>query len=347
MKPLLLLPVIAAAMLRLAQPAAAQDHIWIVGASTVQPFTTAVAARAAKAAGGPVPIIEETGSMLAFEYLCGGSGAGYPNAASVTRRMRRSELDACRKNGVTEIVEIPIGLDILVVAQAKAGPLGRLTLAQLFLALAKGVPGRDGGLTANPHRKWSEIDRTLPDVAIDVRVPPQATGTRGDLEELFLRKGIERVPALAKLTAQDSTLARKARTMRTDAPVVTVHGTEDEVVRELVANPNAVGVLAYRFVHASREVIRGVIVEGADAEQDAYSGKYPGARRLYIYLRKADFETTPGLDKLGAEYVSSAALGPDGYLLKLGFVPLPAAEMIEALTLAKTLPPLRREMLPE
>jgi phosphate transport system substrate-binding protein len=134
--------------------------------------------------------------------------------------------------------------------------------------------------------------------------------------------------------------------MRTDA-VVSVHGTEDEVVRALVAHPNAVGVLAYRFVKASLGALRGVTIEGADAEQDAYSGKYPGARRLYIYVRKADVATTPGLDRLGAEYLSGAALGPDGYLLKLGFVPLPADDLLEALTLASTLRPVLREALPE
>jgi phosphate transport system substrate-binding protein len=305
-----------------------------------------VAVRVAKAAGGPAPIIEQTGSTLALEYLCGGSGAGYPNAASVARRMRRSELDLCRKNGVTDIVEIPVGLDILVLAQAKAGPLARLSLAQLFLALARAVPGPGGALSANPHRKWSEIDGTLPDVAIDVRVPPQATGTSDDLQELLLRKGVEHIPTIAELAVKDAILASKLRTMRTDA-VVSVHATEDDVVRELIANPDAVGILGYRFLKASRGALRGVIVEGADAEQDAYSGKYPGARRLYIYLRKADIATTPGLDKLGAEYMSSAALGPDGYLLKLGFVPLPADEMLEAMTLAKTLAPVRREALPE
>jgi phosphate transport system substrate-binding protein len=260
--------------------------------------------------------------------------------------MRRSEFDLCVGNGVTEIVEIPVGLDILVLAQAKAGPLVRISLAQLFLALAKGTLGKDGRLAANPHRRWSDIDRTLPDVAIDLRVPPQAAGTRDDLEELFLREGVMRVPVLAKLVAEDVSLVRKAGTLRTDA-VVTVHGTEDEVARELVANPKAVGVLGYRFLQARRDTLRGVMVEGADAEQDAYNGKYPGARRLYVYLRKAEMARTPGLAKLGTEFMSSAALGPQGYLLKLGFVPLPADEMLEALTVAGALRPVRREALPE
>ena len=55
----------------------------------------------------------------------------------------------------------------------------------------------------------------------------------------------------------------------------------------------------------------------------------------------------PAWTELGTEYVSGAALGPDGYLLKLGFVPLPADDMLEALTLASTLRPVLREALPE
>jgi phosphate transport system substrate-binding protein len=338
---------VAAVLLRPAGSAAAQEQIWIAGASAVQPFTTAVAARTAKAAGAPAPVIEETGTDLAFEYLCGGSGAGYPNVASVTRRITRSELDACRRNGVKEIVEVPVGLDILVLAQSKAGPLTRVTLAQLFLALAGSVPGPDGRLVANPNRTWSEIDAGLPAVAIDVRVPPQATGTRHDLEELFLAKGAERIPALAKAMGENAALRRRARTMRSDTPVVTVHDGEDTLVQELSAYPNAIGILAYRFFKAHSTRLRGVVVEGADVEQDVYSGRYPGARTLYLYLRKAEMDTVPGLSMLGAEYLSREALGPDGYLLKLGFVPLPTGEMIKAIFAANALPTLGREELPE
>jgi phosphate transport system substrate-binding protein len=338
---------VAAAWVQLAQPAAAQDQIWIVGSSTVQPFTTAVAHRAAKAAGGPAPVIEDTGTALAFDYLCGGTGAGYPNAASVTRRMRRSELDVCFANGVKQVVEIPVGLDILVLAQSRAGPLTHLTLDQMFLALAKEVPDRSGALVANPYRKWSEVDAALPDVAIDLRVLPHYSITRDELEELFLRKGAERNPAVARRVAEHGALRKGVAAMRSDRPAISVHETEEAIVRELVANPNAVGVFGYRFLQAHRAKLRGVTIEGADAEQDAYSGKYPGTRTLYIYLRKADIAGAPGLDRLGSEYLSNAALGPGGYLLELGFVPLPMEDMVESIAASRALWPVTRDMLPE
>jgi phosphate transport system substrate-binding protein len=347
MKRSFLVPVAIAAAAHLGQPAAAQDQIWIVGSSTVQPFTTAVAQRAARLAGGPAPVIEETGTALAFDYLCGGTGAGYPNAASVTRRMKRSELDVCLKNGVQEVVEIPVGLDILVLAQSRAGRLTHLTLTQLFLALAKEVPDRSGALVANPHRKWSEVDAALPDVEIDLRVLPHYSITRDELEELFLRKGVERIPAVARRVAEHEALRKGAAAMRSDRPAISVHETEEAIVRELVANADAVGVFGYRFLQAHRAKLRGVTIEGADAELDAYSGRYPGTRTLYVYLRKADMSAAPGLDKLGSEYLSDAALGSGGYLLKLGFVPLPVDDMVESIAASKALWPVTRDMLPE
>ena len=56
------------------------------------------------------------------------------------------------------------------------------------------------------------------------------------------------------------------------------------------------------------------------------SGKYPGARRMYVYIKKQHVGLVPGLDKFAAEYVSPKAIGEDGYLAKKGLVTLPKAE---------------------
>lgn len=344
MRFLLLAAALAAA--GLAAPAAARDHIWIVGSRTVKPFTTAVAQRAAKAAGGPAPVVEHTGTTLGFAYFCAGTGAAHPDAASVTRRMRKREFDTCQKNDVTEIVEIPIGLDILVVVQSKAGPPMRLTLAQMFLALAKDIPGGNGGLIANPHRKWSDVDRSLPDVRIDVRVLPPISGTRGALEKLFLLRGAERIPGLARLLAKDRSLRKRIRRLRDDYPLVVVHEDQKVITRQLIAHPNALGIFSYRFLQAGRATLRGVPIEDTEpTEENAYNGTYPGTRELFIYVNKAQFGAIRGLDRLGAEYMSRAALGPDGYLVKMGFVPLPAEDMIRTMALINAMPVLRRETL--
>ena len=56
-------------------------------------------------------------------------------------------------------------------------------------------------------------------------------------------------------------------------------------------------------------------------------GTYKGARKMYVYIKKARVGQVPGLDKFVAEYVSDAAIGADGYLADKGLVPLPDAEL--------------------
>jgi phosphate transport system substrate-binding protein len=339
---------VAAGILNLTGGVAARDHMWIVGSSTVQPFTKAVAERAAKAAGAPAPAVETTGTTPGIWSFCSGIGASYPDASNATRRMKKSEFETCQNNGVTEIVEIPIGLDILVVAQSRAGPAMRLTLAQIFLALAREVPDNDGRFVANPHRAWSDIDGTLPDLKIDVRVLPPISGTRDALQELFLQKGADSIPALSGLMKKDSTLQTLAKTVRSDGNFVTVREDQVVIAHELMTNPNALGVFGYRFLQASRATLRAVTIEGVEpTEEHAYDGKYKGTRKLYLYLKKANFDAVPGLNNLAAEYVSGAALGPDGYLLGLGFVPLSMADMIKTITLIGAMTPLHRDALPD
>jgi phosphate transport system substrate-binding protein len=146
----------------------------------------------------------------------------------------------------------------------------------------------------------------------------------------------------------DGSLRKGVQTMRSDQSFVVAHENQDVIARELVVNPNAIGIFGFRFLKAYGSTLRSVAIEGIEAtEENAYSGKYPGTRKLYVYVRKDRVGATPGLDRLGAEYVSSAALGLGGYLLKLGFVPLPADDMVKSIVLAKTMPPLRRELLPD
>jgi phosphate transport system substrate-binding protein len=324
---------------------AARENIWVVGSSTVQPFTKAVADKVARAVGAPAPIVENTGTTRGFWSLCGGVGPLHPDATNATRRIKKSEFEVCQKNGV-EIVEIAIGLDILVVAQSNAGPAMQLTLAQLFLALGQKIPGKDGGLIANPHQRWSSIDASLPDVTIDVRVLPPISGTRDALQELFLQKGAESVPALAALFRKDNALRAIVTTMRSDGPFIVIHEDQNVIARLLAAKPNSLGIFGYRFLQANRATLRGVAIDGTDpTEEHAYSGKYKGTRKFYLYIKKAHLDLVPGLDKLAAEYVSGDALGPSGYLLALGFVPLGIEDMMNTIGQINAMAPLRGDAL--
>src|SRR5215510_7123822 len=129
--------------------AEARDQIHIVGSSTVFPFSTAVAENFGKQGKFKTPVVESTGTGGGFKLFCAGVGEDTPDISDASRPIKSSEIDTCKKNGVTSITEIVIGYDGIALSNAKAGPDANLTLKQIFTALAKQVPV-NGQLVANP-----------------------------------------------------------------------------------------------------------------------------------------------------------------------------------------------------
>ncbi len=308
--------------------AEARDQIRIVGSSTVYPFTTTVAEQLGKTGGVKTPVVESTGTGGGMKLFCAGVGVEHPDATNASRRMKKSELEMCQKNGVKDVVEINIGFDGLTVAQSKQGTPFKLSLPQLLLAVAKEVPGPDGKLIPNPNKKWSDIDKSLPNIKIEVLGPPPTSGTRDSFHELLLEKGAEQIPALAALKKSDSkAFDRVWKTLREDGAYVEAGENDNVIVAKLEQNKNAFGVFGYSFLEENSAKLRGVPLNGVTPEFDSItSDKYPGSRRMYVYLKKAHVGVVPGIDKFAAEYVSAKALGEDGYLAKKGLVTLPKAE---------------------
>ena len=75
----------------------------------------------------------------------------------------------------------------------------KLTMEQVFLALAEQVPDKDGKLVANPNKTWSDIDKSLPNIKIEVLGPPPTSGTRDSFHELFMEVGAKKIAALKDL----------------------------------------------------------------------------------------------------------------------------------------------------
>jgi phosphate transport system substrate-binding protein len=308
--------------------AEARDQIRIVGSSTVYPFTTTVAEQFGKSSGVKTPVVESTGTGGGMKLFCAGVGEQHPDATNASRRMKKGEFEQCQKAGVKDIIEINVGFDGLTVAQSKQGAPIRLNLAQLLLAVAKEVPGPDGKLIANPNKNWSDIDKSLPSVKIEILGPPPTSGTRDSFHELLLEKGAEQIPALAALKKSDAKTFEKVwKTLREDGAYVEAGENDNVIVAKLEANKNAFGVFGYSFLEENTAKLRGVPLDGVAPEFDNItSGKYPGARRMYVYIKKQHVGLVPGLDKFAAEYVSPKALGEDGYLAKKGLVTLPKSE---------------------
>ncbi|WP_183856196.1 PstS family phosphate ABC transporter substrate-binding protein [Prosthecomicrobium pneumaticum] len=319
--------------------AQSRDTIRIVGSSTVYPFTTAVAEQFGKGGQFKTPVVESTGTGGGFKLFCGGVGVDFPDASNASRAIKKSEFEDCAKNGVNGIVELKVGFDGLTVANAKAGPDLKLTKAQLFLALAKQVPGPDGKLVANPYVNWNDIDASLPAEKIEVLGPPPTSGTRDSFLELVMEKGAESFDTLKALKKSDAKAFEVVwKSIREDGAYIDAGENDNLIVQKLEANPQAVGIFGYSFLEENAAKIKGAEINGVvpDFETIA-SGKYTVARPLFIYFKKQHVGVVPGLQEFLGEYASDKAMGEDGYLSAKGLVPLPADEAKKAEDAAKNL----------
>ena len=173
------------------QAQSARDFISIVGSSTVYPFATVVAEQFGRSTDFKTPTIESTGSGGGLKLFCSGVGVSHPDIANSSRRIKQSEVDQCALNGVDTIVEVKIGYDGIVLANSIEENQYKMTLRDIFLALAKNVPDPNGAekLVPNPYKMWSDIDSKLPNNMIEVLGPPPTSGTRDAFVELAMEGG--------------------------------------------------------------------------------------------------------------------------------------------------------------
>jgi len=316
---------LAVALLSSTGLAAARDQIRIVGSSTVYPFTTVVAEQLGKTAGVKTPVVESTGTGGGMKLFCDGVGVQFPDATNASRRMKAGEFELCQKNGVKDIMELMIGYDGLTLAFSKKNPPMSLTRAQVFLALAKNVPGPDGKLIPNPYKTWNQVDPSLPNRPIEVLGPPPTSGTRDSFHELVLEPGAEQIPAMKALKAADRKAFDAAwKSIREDGVYVEAGENDNVIVQKLEANPGAVGIFGYSFLEENVSKVQGVKLDGVEPNEETISTlKYPAAREMFVYVKKAHIGVVPGLDKFAQEFVSNRAAGDGGYLEKKGLVPVP------------------------
>ncbi|TFG43759.1 MAG: PstS family phosphate ABC transporter substrate-binding protein [Syntrophobacterales bacterium] len=307
-----------------------RDVISIVGSSTVYPFATVVAERFGKASSFKTPKIESTGTGGGFKLFCGGVGIQHPDISNASRAIKADEFASCKQNGVTEVVEIKIGYDGIVVANAKKAHPMKLTRKDLFLALAKEVPGLNGAekTVPNPYKTWKDVNPALPEVKIEVLGPPPTSGTRDAFLELDMEPGAKKFDWLGKLAKSDEKKFRTiAHTIREDGAYVDAGENDNLIVQKLRANPGALGIFGFSYLDQNTDKIQGLSVDGAQPTFELIAdGKYPLSRPLFIYVKKTHAGVIPGIKEYLAEFTSEKAWGRDGYLSEKGLIPLPDAE---------------------
>jgi phosphate transport system substrate-binding protein len=307
-----------------------RDYISIVGSSTVYPFATVVAERFGKSSAFKTPKIESTGSGGGHKLFGAGVGVQFPDITNSSRRIKKSEFEKAMKNGVKEIVEVKIGYDGIVIANSKSAPIFKLTLKDLFLALAKEVPAGDmaGKLMPNPYKTWKEVNSTLPDIKIEVLGPPPTSGTRDAFVELAMEGGAKKIAWIKALKKTDKN-AYKAlcHTIREDGAYIEAGENDNLIVQKLSANKNALGIFGFSFLDQNGDKLQGSFVDGVQPKFEAIAdGSYLVSRPLFFYVKKAHVQTIPGMKEFLAEFTSDKAWGDEGYLTDKGLIPMPEAE---------------------
>ncbi len=307
----------------------ARDYISIVGSSTVYPFTTAVAEQFGKSNRFKTPKVESTGTGGGFKLFCAGVGVQHPDVSNASRAIKKSEIESCAKNGVTEIVEINIGFDGIVVASSKKTKPMPLTIKDIWLALAKEIPDpASGKLVINNVKTWKDVNPTLPANKIEVLGPPPTSGTRDAFVELVMDHGCKEFPTIKELEKTDEKKAKAAcQTIREDGAFIEAGENDNLIVQKLVANPNALGIFGFSFLEENLDKIQGETINGvAPNFENIADGKYPVSRPLFIYVKKAHVGVIPGIKEFIVEFTSEKAVGNEGYLGKKGLIPLPDAK---------------------
>ena len=317
-----------------------RDRVAVVGSSTLFPFSAAAAEQFSARGRFKTPRVESTGTGGGFAIFCRGLGPGFPDISNASRRIKKSEFETCAKNGVTDIVEVKLGYDGIVIANSKAATPVTLTKLEVYQALAKDVYSPEkGGFIPNPYTRWSQINPNLPDIKIDVMGPPPTSGTRDAFAELVMAKGAAEQPELKALKEKDDKeFQKRALTLREDGAWKDSGENDSLIVQALSRSPEQFGVFGFSSFEENMDRLQAAPLNGIVPTAEAIiDGKYGASRSLYFYVKKANVGVVPGLQEFAIELLSDHAAGLRGYLRGRGMVPLHPDERASNYQVTKSL----------
>ena len=292
---------------------AAEQSIKVVGSSTVYPFTTVVAERFGKDTKYPTPVVESTGTGGGMKLFCAGIGINTPSVTNASRAIKSKEAALCEKNGVS-FVEFKVGNDGIAFANSVKGPKIDITKEQLWQAMS---------LLGPQPKKWSDIDPSLPNYDIKIMTPPPTSGTRDAWNSLVMKKGCP-----ADILKEKGKKA--CYQLREDGGVIEVGENDTLLINKMGGDKQLFAIFGFSYLDSSRDKVQAAKIEGSVISLDSIqSYDYPIARPLFIYFKKEHMDVVPGLEKFMKTYISKKAMGPRGYLMDLGLVPLDKATFKE------------------
>jgi phosphate transport system substrate-binding protein len=276
------------------------------------------------------PRVEIVGSAAALERFCAGVGVNTPDIAISSRRIPRSVADSCAANGVTDIVEVQLGLGAVVIAMRRGEGMPNLTTRQIYTALAAEYAAEDE-FRVNALDTWSQISGALPAAPIRAVIPDRRSGTRGLFNDFILEGGCREVKAVRSIFSAAFRVS-KCITLRSDGRIREV-SSEAVPGALLESPPGTIGIISYAQLLESGGNLIPVALNGVlPTAATIARGEYDVVRTIYLYAKRQHSRNAQGVGvvrgmrEFAGDAVSESAGGPGGLLTQQGLVPLaPAA----------------------
>lgn len=310
-------------------PARADEVIKAVGSTFVSPFLKTVFDKLVE--GGVIlpPKQDYRGTERGLAAFCQSPAPDSASVVAMSRRMRNAEFERCQANGVAEIVEIQLGSNTLALVANRKDADYELSLRNLYDAVAREVPQGDE-FVVNPAKRWKDVNEHLADAPIRVVIPAKGLGSRGFFEDRFLQAACRGIPEIKGIFSAESRV-KQCIGMRNDQVLLEVGVPYDQSVRTAMANaaPGTIAVLPYNMAVAMADVVKVLPLDGVLPSPTTVAARtYPFNRPLFVYVKKAHVKDyrgrgpVAGLRELITELTRERTIGPDGYLVVEGVVPL-------------------------
>jgi phosphate transport system substrate-binding protein len=262
----------------------------------------------------------------ALRTLCGGNA----DFVMVSRRIAREERASCEKWGIA-ITQWMLGYQAVVLAAGpKAEPLS-LTPRDVFLALAERIPdpAQPKRLIDNPNTTWHDVDARFDEREIDFLNSTSSVA----FSLLIVAPGCESFPWIRALKTTDrpryDDICGRLRTDR--------YRTADlRFLRyQMLGGSSPLVALDYQTYVAKsegrepsmREALPGRVLDGpAPTLATMTDGTYSAARPVYVYAQRSHLDWNRAARRLADDLTDPDAVGPEGYLVRLGLVPLDTRE---------------------
>jgi phosphate transport system substrate-binding protein len=299
----------------------AHDQILIAGLHTLEPFVQHVSQEFSKETTFPSPSYKSVGPATALEMLAKGRDSQCADIAMLSHNIDSTELSHGKVEEVNDIIQIPVGYDGVIIVNSRQAPKLRLTLKDLFLAMAAAVPV-NGRLQKNPYRTWNQIRHDLPKQKILVFGPPSVSGT----SNFFIQKVIsEQSRNRHEYRDYAGTYAK----IRHDGAYVVIFDQDQAMLDEVKNNRDAISIVSYSLYMQNRDEVRPASLDGvAPTYDNIVSGQYPLSRKLFMCVQGSHVSQVKGIRTYIDLFLSEDMIGDNGQLNDFGLIPLSSTDRL-------------------